>query len=154
MLHLTTLFPEVRLKAWLELRMCDAGPREMICALAALTRGLFYDDTALEEAFHLLREVNASHFPRALDDAARWGLHADLIDRPLREWARDLLAIASAGLKRLNTVNALSRDERVYLAPLENIVKTGKSRAALLMDLYQGAWHQSLDPLFTEAYFH
>ena len=154
MLHLTTIFPEVRLKTYLELRMCDAGPREMICALAALTRGLFYDDTALEDALHLLREVKAAQFPQALDDAARWGLQADLLDRPLREWARDLLAIASAGLKRLNAVHGFSRDERIYLAPLENIVTTGKSRAALLMDLYHGAWHQNLDPLFTQSYFH
>ena len=153
-LHLTTIFPEVRLKSYLEIRMCDSGPREMICALAALTRGLFYDQTALDDARHLLRDVQASHFPQALDGAARWGLGADLLDRPLREWARDLVAIAADGLKRLNVVSALGRDERIYLAPLENIVKTGKSRAAQLMDLYHGAWHQSLDPLFTECYFH
>jgi glutamate--cysteine ligase len=154
MLHLTTLFPEVRLRTYLELRMCDAGPREMICALAALTRGLFYDQTALDDAFQILREIKAAHFPQAIDDAARWGLEADLLERPLREWARDLVAIASDGLKRLNVLNAQGRDERIYLSPLENIVKTGKSRAALLMDLFHGAWHQSLDPLFTQSYFH
>jgi glutamate--cysteine ligase len=153
-LHLTTLFPEVRVKSYIELRMADAGPREMICALAAITRGLFYDDTSLDDAALLLRDVKAADFPRAIEDAARWGLYADLHGRPLREWARELLAIADAGLKRLNVVNTMGQDERIFLAPLETILQSGKSRARVMMELWAGAWNQSLDPLFTQSYFH
>ncbi|MCZ6552336.1 MAG: glutamate--cysteine ligase [SAR324 cluster bacterium] len=153
-LHLTTLFPEVRLKSWLELRMCDAGAREMICALAALTRGLFYDPTALDDALHLVREIKGHLFPAALENAARWGLDATLLDRPLSDWARDLVTIAADGLKRLNVVNSQGRDERIYLCPLDNILDTGKSHAALLMELWNGAWGQNLDPLFTQSYFY
>jgi glutamate--cysteine ligase len=126
----------------------------MICALAAITRGLFYDDTSLDDAALLLRDVKAADFPRAIDDAARWGLQADLHERPLREWARDLVAIADAGLKRLNVVTSMGQDERIFLAPLETILHSGKSRAQVMMELWAGAWNQSLDPLFTQSYFH
>jgi glutamate--cysteine ligase len=153
-LHLTTIFPEARVKTYIELRMCDAGPREIICALAALTRGIFYDETSLDDALHLLRDVKQGDFPQALDDAAHWGLQADLHERPLREWARDLVSIASAGLKRLNAANSLGQDERLFLAPLETILQSGKSRADVLMELWSGAWNRSLDPLFTQSYFH
>jgi len=153
-LHLTTIFPEVRVKTYLELRMADAGPREMICALAAITRGLFYDQTSLDDALHLLRDVKAADFQPGVDAASRWGLDGDLLGRPLREWARDLAAIADAGLKRLNVVNSMGQDERIFLAPLETILQSGKSRARVLMELWAGAWNQSLDPLFTQSYFH
>ena len=134
--------------------MCDAGAREMICALAALTRGLFYDPTALDDALHVLREIKGHLFPAALENAARWGLDATLLDRPLSDWARDLVTIAADGLKRLNVVNSQGRDERIYLCPLDNILDTGKSHAALLMELWNGAWGQNLDPLFTQSYFY
>ncbi|MCH8882989.1 MAG: glutamate--cysteine ligase, partial [SAR324 cluster bacterium] len=77
-----------------------------------------------------------------------------LLDRRLSDWARDLVTIAADGLKRLNVVNSQGRDERIYLCPLDNILDTGKSHAALLMELWNGAWGQNLDPLFTQSYFY
>lgn len=153
-LHLTTIFPEMRLKNYLELRMCDTGSRDMICALAALTRGLFYDRTTLDDAAHMLRDVSAEQFPAALENAARWGLQADLLGKPIWEWARELMALVRSGLKRLDARNAEGENEEVFLAPLDEIAETGKPHAALLMDLWNGPWKRSLIPLFSESYFH
>lgn len=147
-LHLTTLFPDARLKSFIELRMCDVGSPAMIVALAALTRGLFYDDSSLKEAGFLLRTLRPEHMSEINDQAIRHALKGRALGRPIQDWLRDLLHIASAGLKRLAVVDATGRDETLYLEPLHEIVETGISQADRLLAAYEGEWGRSLDPLF------
>lgn len=148
-LHLTTLFPVVRLKQFLELRMADVGPTDMICAFAALTRGLFYDETALGEAELLVRDLRADMLAPLQDAAARDGLRADALGRPVREWCRDVLAIAAGGLERLDVRNERGEKEVKFLAPLNRIVSTGNTLADELLALWEGPWHHRLDNLFS-----
>lgn len=149
-LHLTTLFPEARLKNVIELRMADVGPLPMVCSLPALTRGLFYDRTALGEVHDLLKPLNPGDCSVRLYDAAREGLKAETGGRPFREWVRDLLGIAAGGLERLNGVDASGKNEVGFLDPLVEIVESGKTQAERLLELWEGPWQRSLEPLFSE----
>ena len=147
-LHLTTLFPLVRVKQYLELSMADVGPLEMICAFAALTRGLFYDETALAGAARLIQDIPPEEFARLEQAASRSGLQAVAQGRPLREWARELLTLASGGLERLNALDAKGDNEAKLLAPLHQIVDSGKTLADRLLELWDGEWKRRLDPIF------
>jgi glutamate--cysteine ligase len=147
-LHLTTLFPEVRLKSYIELRMADVGPPEMIVALAALTRGLFYDDTALKEARLLLGGFRAEQVEALNRAAMRDGLRAEAMGRPVGSWLADLLPMVEAGLARLGARNAAGQDETGYLAPLQEIVASGRSQADRLLESWRGAWGGKFEPLF------
>lgn len=147
-LHLTTLFPLVRLKQYLELRMADSGPQSMICAFSAFTRGVFYDPAALSDMERLLREIPASEFSPLELQAARDGLRAEALGRPFTEWARDILALARGGLERLNTLDAKGENETKLLAPLDEIAASGKTHADRLLDLWEGEWNRSIEPIF------
>ncbi|MBI4082923.1 MAG: glutamate--cysteine ligase [Candidatus Lambdaproteobacteria bacterium] len=149
LLHLSTLFPEVRLKNYIELRMCDVGPVPMICALAALTRGLFYDATALDEALLLVRGMAGADYAAIQAQARRLGLRGQALGRPIGEWCREMLAIARGGLRRLALRNDRGETEEKHLEPLERIVAAGKTQADVLLELYEGPWGRRLEPLFT-----
>jgi glutamate--cysteine ligase len=149
-LHLTTLFPEARLKSFIELRMADVGSPAMIVALAALTRGLFYDESSLKEAGFLLRTLRPEHMAESLEQAIRHGIRGQALGRPIRDWLRDLLQIAHAGLERLNVLNAEGRSETVCLEPLQEIVDSGQTQADRLLARYETDWQRRLDPIFAE----
>jgi glutamate--cysteine ligase len=147
-LHLTTLFPEARLKSFIELRMADVGTPAMIVALVALTRGLFYDESALKEASFLLRCIRPEHLTEMGDQAIRHALKGQVLKRPIQDWLRDLLHIAQAGLERLNVADGAGRSETQYLDPLHEIVETGVTQAERLLHAYEHEWGKSLAPLF------
>lgn len=147
-LHLSTLFPEARLKNYIELRMADVGPAPMINALAALTRGLFYDETALKEACLLLRSLRPPQLAEIRLGAAKEGLKAQALGRPIQHWLRDLLGLVEAGLKRLNALDAQGRDETQYLTPLHEIVSSGQTQAERILARWQGEWKREFPPLF------
>ncbi len=151
-LHLTTLFPEARLKNIIELRMADVGPAAMICALSALSRGLFYDETALKSAAELLGGLRPEVYPELQHEAARIGLRAEAAGRPVQEWLRELLSIAASGLERLNAQDESGENEVKILEPLRRIVETGKTQADLLLDRWNGEWNQRLEPLFSSEF--
>ena len=148
-LHLTTLFPEARLKNIIELRMADVGPASMVCGLAALSRGLFYDETALDSAFTLIKGLQPDIYPKLQLEAARLGLRAEALGRPVGEWCRDLVSIAASGLERLNAQDEKGEHEGKFLQPLHAIVETGKTQADLMLERWNGEWNQQLEPLFS-----
>jgi glutamate--cysteine ligase len=147
-LHLSTLFPEARLKNYIELRMADVGPPPMINALAALTRGLFYDDQALKEACMLLRSLRPAQLIPIRADVVRRGLRADALGRPVLEWLRDLMGIVEAGLRRLAVLDDTGRDETFYLQPLQEILATGQTQADRLLAAWEGVWHRDFATMF------
>jgi glutamate--cysteine ligase len=148
--HLTTLFPEVRLKTYLEMRGADAGPWSRICALPALWTGILYDDDALDAAWAVCRDWTSEDRVRLRADAARVGLKATVAGRPLQEVARELVAIARAGLKRRARLSAGFVDETGYLAELEEVAETGITPAERLLDLYNGPWKGDVTHAFAE----
>ena len=149
--HLSTIFPEVRLKRYLEMRGADVGPADSICALAALMVGLYYDSDALAAAGDLVRGWSAAERQTLRDEAPRLGLAARVAGRDLRAVAREALDIARAGLARRGRSDAGNRDETVYLAPLDEIVADGRVPAQRWIERFKGAWGGRVDPAFHEA---
>ena len=138
--HCTTIFPEVRLKQFLEMRGADSGPLSRICGLQAFWVGILYDEAALAAAWDLCREWTIEDHNRLRADAARLGLKAEVGGRSAQAIAKDLIDIAAAGLKGRGRLNAEGEDERIYLAELAQIAADGVTPAERLLDLYHGEW--------------
>jgi glutamate--cysteine ligase len=151
--HLSTIFPEVRLKRYLEMRGADVGPPERIVALAALMAGLYYNPDALGSAEALIEGWSAEDRQKLRDDAPLLGLAAEVRGRDLRSVALDMLAISRSGLKRRARLNARGEDETILLHPLEAIADSGREPARRWIQRYEGPWGRSVDPSFDEAAF-
>jgi glutamate--cysteine ligase len=146
--HTSTIFPEVRLKQYLEMRGADAGPWSRLCALPALWAGILYDPAAQAAAWDLCKHWSAEDRAKLRGDAARLGLKAVVAGRPAQDIAKDMLALAHQGLKRRNRVSAGLVDETGYLAELEDIADTGVTAAERLLELYHGAWEGDASRVF------
>jgi glutamate--cysteine ligase len=150
-LHLTTLFPEVRLKRIIEVRGADCVP--FLSALPALWKGLLYDDTATDAAFDLAKDWSFAEREAALEDVARRGLAARAAGQPVLALARELAAIASEGLRRIGHGDGPHPDERVLLEPLHAQLAKGRSLGEELVDLWEGDLHRDLAKLIAATRF-
>lgn len=148
--HLTTAFPEVRLKRYLEMRGADGGPWDRLCALPALWVGLLYDAVALDEACALVADWTAEDHAYLRSEVPRHALRTRFRDRTVREIAADVLAIAHRGLERRARADSCGEDETHFLAPLREIVESGRSPADRMLEDYERKWHGSVDPIFRE----
>jgi glutamate--cysteine ligase len=146
--HLTTIFPEVRLKRYLEMRGADSGPLDRLCALPALWVGVLYDNAALAAAWDLCKDWSPEERARLRTDAARIGLKAEVGGRTLQHIAQDLLAIARQGLKSRARASDVLADETAYLTPLEEIAESGVTPAERLLELYHGPWRGEVKNAF------
>ena len=152
--HLSTAFPEVRLKSFLEMRGADGGPWSQICALPAFWVGLLYDNQALDAAWDLVKD-----WDMAGREALRAAVPRLALDAPLpgggtlRDIAGPVLAIAQRGLASRARLNAAGDNETGYLQPLEDIVARGQTRAERLLDLYHGAWGGDLSRIYADSSF-
>jgi glutamate--cysteine ligase len=150
--HLSTIFPEVRLKRYLEMRGADAGPTPFLTALPALCLGLFYDAQALDSAWDLVKAWSAAEREALRAEVPRLGLAAKIAGRPLREIAQEVLALAAGGLARRAIRNAQGHDETIYLEPIAACA-FGTSQAEELIRSFTTRWNASVDPTFTECAF-
>lgn len=148
--HTTTIFPEVRLKQYLEMRGADAGPWGRLCALPALWTGIFYDSAALAAAWDLCKDWKISDHERLRADVARLGLKAQIAGRGAQDVAKDMLTIAREGLKRRNRLSGGLVDETGYLAELDEIAGSGLTAAERLLDLYNGPWQGDVSRVFED----
>jgi len=151
--HLTTTFPEVRVKKVLEVRSADCGAWSRICALPAFYKGLLYDDEACAAAFALTAGPNGKELAELRRDVAERGYRAVYRGQEILPLCRSLVDIARGGLSRLGAKNAAGEDETKYLRPLQSSVDEGRTFAERLLDLYHGKWHGSLAPLWDEVEF-
>jgi glutamate--cysteine ligase len=143
--HVTTVFTDVRLKRFLEMRGADAGSPPMLRALPALWVGLLYDDAAQKAAAALIRGWGVEEM-RALRMAVpRDGLRATIAGRPLQDVARDVVEIARGGLR------ARGLGEEIHLSPLEEVAASGKTQAERWLDRYNTAWGGDVRKIFDEA---
>jgi glutamate--cysteine ligase len=133
-LHLSTLFPEVRMKTTLEVRSCDSQSTDLACAISALYAGFFYDARALDQAEELARSFSLAEVEAARSALVIEGLAASIGDRPARELAERLLEIASGGLERRARRNSRGKDERIHLARLSELNQAGRSPADVLTE--------------------
>ncbi len=148
--HLTTAFPEVRLKTYLEIRGADGGPWRRLCALPALWVGLLYDETALDAACDLVADWTAAEREAMRCEVPRRGLSTPLRTRTLREVALEMVEIARGGLERRARRDAAGADETCFLDPLLAIAQSGRTPAEDLIAEYRTRWQGSVDPAFVE----
>lgn len=152
--HLSTAFPEVRLKSFLEMRGADGGPWSRICALPALWVGLLYDQTALDAAWDLVKDWDMAGREKLRAQVPKLGLDAPLPGGgKLRDIAAQVLAISRGGLSARARLNEAGDNETGYLQPLDEIVATGKTPAERLLDLYNGPWGGDLSRIYEEKSF-
>ncbi|MBW6531308.1 glutamate--cysteine ligase [Sphingomonas sp. RRHST34] len=152
--HLSTAFPEVRLKTFLEMRGADGGPWNRICALPALWVGLLYDQGALDAAWDLVKDWTLDERQTLRDSVPRLGLAAPLPGGgTLRDIAGAVLDIATLGLRARGRTNAAGDDETGFLEPLREIVRSGKVPAEQLLERYHGAWGGDVSKVYAEASF-
>lgn len=149
--HLSTLFPEVRLKRYLEMRGADAGSKPMLMALSAFWVGLLYDQTALDAAWDLAKSWTEEERDMLRRDVPKAALDTRIRRLRLLDLARELVNIADYGLSRRGLKNAKGDHEGVYLEPLRTILARGKTQADDLIDLYMNEWKREITPIFDYA---
>ncbi|HKH81295.1 MAG TPA: glutamate--cysteine ligase [Methylovirgula sp.] len=148
--HLTTIFPEVRLKRVLEMRGADAGALPFLYALPALSVGLLYDSSALDGAWEIVRPWSAEERERLRDQVPRLGLKCMIAGRSLRDVGREVLELARGGLTRRQRRDEAGRDETAFLDPLDAVL-AGRTQAEDLIERFETRWAGSVEPAFSEC---
>jgi len=148
--HMTTAFPEVRLKHFLEMRGADGGPWRRLCALPALWVGLLYDDAALDAAWNLCRDWSMDERETLRNEAPRTALKTKFRNGTMQDLALDVLAIARDGLKARATQDTFGEDEAHFLNALDEIAESGITPAEEMLDAYENRWGGNIEPLFDE----
>lgn len=144
--HLTTVFPHVRLKRTLEMRGADSGDFRMMQALPALWTGLLYDSVALDETHQLINSWGVGARYTMVAEAPRLGMDGILAERSVRDWLKDIVAIAERGLMRRNRLSQLGEPEAIYLHPLHQLLDAGLSQAEELQRRFVDEWGGDITP--------
>ena len=148
--HLTTAFPEVRLKKFIEMRGADGGPSKNLCALPAFWVGLLYDDQALADVTSMISDWSYDEVSVLRDEVPVAALKTSFRGSTLQDLAKDVLAIAKQGLERRAKLDGSGQDETVFLNPLHAIAESGITPAEELLAHFDGDWAGGVDPVFTE----
>ena len=152
--HLSTAFPEVRLKTFLEMRGADGGPWSRICALPALWVGLLYDNSALNAAWDVVKDWTIEERQALRDSVPKLGLNAPIArGGTLRDIAGEVLDIANAGLTARARFDASGSNETGFLDPLREVVRSGKVPAEVLLEKYHGVWGGDVSKVYEELTF-
>lgn len=145
--HLTTIFPEVRLKRYLEMRGADGGPWRRLCALPAFWVGLLYDEVSLQNVLDMTNDWTAEERQMLRNEVPKTGLKTPFRDGLLKHVAEDVLKLAKDGLERRGY------KESGFLKEVAEVVRTGVTPAEKLLDLYHGKWGCSVDPVYEELLY-
>jgi glutamate--cysteine ligase len=152
--HLSTAFPEVRLKSFLEMRGADGGPWNRICALPALWVGLLYDGTALDAAWDVVRHWTMEEREALRNAVPRLGLDAPIAGgRTLGDIAPEIVEIASSGLTARARLNSSGDNESGFIDPLREIAASRIVPAQALLNRYHGAWGGDISKIYDEMSF-
>jgi glutamate--cysteine ligase len=148
--HISTIFPEVRLKRYLEMRGADGGPWRRLPALPAYWAGILYDDDSLDAAWDLVKDWTAAERQKLRDDVPRMGFTAAVRGQSVLQLAKTTIALADKGLARRRRLDARGQDERRYLGQIEEYVARGITPAEELLEKFHGPWGHSVEPVFKE----
>lgn len=151
--HLSTLFPEVRLKRYLEMRGADGVPWKQLPALSAFWAGLLYNDASLDAAWDIAKRWTAEQRQAIRDDVPRLGFRTKAGNRYLYEIAKECLVLAHAGLRHRERIDHLGRDETRFLEPLDCILDKGRTPAEDMLLKFNGPWGHSVEPVYDEYAF-
>src|SRR3954447_2055181 len=145
--HLSTIFPEVRLKRYLEMRGADGGPWRRLPAFAAYWVGLLYDEAALDAAWDLVRDWSADERQTLRDEVPKLGFNAHIRQWSVLNLAKETLKLAEQGLARRCKQDRAGHDETRYLRPIQEFVARGITPAEELLEKFHGPWQGSVDPI-------
>ena len=148
--HMTTAFPEVRMKKFLEMRGADSGPWNRICALPAFWVGLLYDDAALDAAWDLVKDFSLAERHALRDGVPKHALKLPFRGGTVRDLAREAVKIAIGGLQRRARLNSKGMDEAGFLDALVEIVEANETPAERKLALFHGEWNGDIDRVFRE----
>ena len=148
--HLTTIFPEVRLKRYLEMRGADSGPWRTLCALPAFWTGIFYSQASLDAAWDLVKDWTEAERGELRQQVPTTALRTPFRNRTVLDIAREAVAISAAGLAERGHTDLVSGDETTFLEPLYRTLESGETPAERLLRQYRGEWGESVDPVFRE----
>jgi glutamate--cysteine ligase len=148
--HVSAIFPEVRLKRYLEMRGADSGPWRRLPAFAAYWVGLLYDETALDAAWDLVKNWTAEERQTLRDEVPRQGFKARIRQWSARNLAKETLKLAEQGLARRSKHDRAGHDETHYLRPIQEFVARGITPAEELLEKFHGPWKGSVDPIYKE----
>ncbi|HAH10299.1 MAG TPA: glutamate--cysteine ligase, partial [Alphaproteobacteria bacterium] len=148
--HLTTIFPEVRLKKFLEMRGADGGLWRRLCALPALWVGIYYDQVALDAAWDLVKDWTDEDRWALRHAVPKLALRTPIRGRSVRDYAHEMLEISQSGLRRRAQTDSVGGTEEGFLQPLQQIVRDGRTRAEELLSKYHGEWNRDLSRLYAE----
>ncbi len=150
--HLTTIFPEVRLKKFIEMRGADAGPWAKICALPAFWVGIIYSQSSLDGAWELCKNWTSAQRQQLYCDVAKHGLGASIRSRSVKSIAFDLLNLSHKGLLERRKCNAheTKLDESEFLLPLFESLEKGSSLADEILEKYRTSWSGDLKCIYSE----
>jgi glutamate--cysteine ligase len=151
--HLTTAFPEVRMKRFLEMRGADGGPWARICALPALWTGLLYDQSSLDAAWDLVKDWTAEERAALKAEVPLHALKTPFRGRPLLDVAGEVLRISQAGLQARARDDGLGQNEAAFLDTLMKIVESGVTPAEEMLAKFAGPWQGRIDPVYDEYAF-
>jgi len=151
--HLTTLFPEVRMKRFLEMRGADAGPNRRICAVPAFWVGLLYDSGVLDAAWDLVKDWTATEREEMRRAVPKTAIRTPFRNRTVGDIAGDVVALAREGLKRRGNLNEEGLDETMYISSLEETVVTGVTPADRILTEYESEWRYDIDRVFEHYAF-
>jgi glutamate--cysteine ligase len=149
--HLTTLFPEVRLKRYLEMRGADCGPWRNLCALPAFWTGLLYSKASLDAAYELIKDWTAEERQQLRNEVPRAGLKTPFRGGTVLDLARSAVNMAAAGLKARGHSDLVSGDESIFLGPLFEILARKQTDADRLLERYHGEWGGDVRPVFNDS---
>ncbi len=148
--HVSTIFPEVRVKRYLEMRGADGGPWRRLPAFAAFWVGLLYDDAALDAAWDLVKDWTAEERQKLRDQVPRQGFKAQIRQWSVLNLAKETLKLAEQGLAQRRKHDRAGHDETRYLRPIQEFVARGITPAEELLEKFHGPWQGSVDPIYKE----
>tara|TARA_Y100000589_G_C27012419_1_gene571389 strand:- start:419 stop:940 length:522 start_codon:yes stop_codon:yes gene_type:complete len=151
--HMSTVFPEVRLKSYIELRGADGGPWSRVCALPAFWTGILYDDEMLDNSWELVKKWDINEIKRFYQDVRLKGMRADYPGKGgFLDFIKKILEFSSLGLKKRN-INHDNKKEDYFLSPLLRILESRKSPAEKWRDLFLDEWSEDVDKIYQTNYF-
>ena len=148
--HLSTIFPEVRLKRFLEMRGADSGSWSSLCALPAFWTGILYDQSSLDAAWDISKRWGNSERQKLYYSVPLEGLNAKINGLKVVDIAKELLNISMSGLKSRSRLDHKNNDETIFLQPLIETLETGKTHAEKLLDKFESTWNGNIDCIFKE----
>ncbi|MDJ0930126.1 glutamate--cysteine ligase [Breoghania sp.] len=148
--HLSTLFPDVRLKQYIEMRGADAGPWRRICAFPAFWVGLLYEEEILDQAWEMVRDWSEEERDQLRTNVPKTALKTVFCNRTVHEIAREAALLASEGLKRRARLNEAGVDERTHLEPVEETLASGMTPAERMLQKFDGEWNGDITRVFED----